>query len=94
MDALLTLRNMEDIKIRNDTKMKYISVNKANKLYEVIKISFFYMTVEAVQTGLTINDVPESEVWDISEFRNYKVKLVNNGGKAEIIDFAEWKQDA
>lgn len=91
MDALLTLRNMEDIKIRNDTKMKYISVNKANKLYEVIKISFFYMTVEAVQTDLTVNDVPESEVWDISEFRNYKVKLVNNGGKAEIVDFDEWK---
>lgn len=49
------------------------------------------MTVEAVQTDLTVNDVPESEVWYISEFRNYKVKLVNNGGKAEIVDFAEWK---
>lgn len=49
------------------------------------------MTVEAVQTDLTVNDVPESEVWDISEFRNYKVKLVNNGGMTEIVDFAEWK---
>lgn len=52
------------------------------------------MAVEAVQTGLAINDVPENEVWDISEFRDYKVRLVNNGGKAEIIDFAEWRQDA
>lgn len=50
------------------------------------------MTVEAVQTGLTVNDVPKSEVWDISEFKNYKVKLVNNGGKAEIIDFADYKK--
>lgn len=50
------------------------------------------MTVEAVQTGLTINDVSESEVWDISEFRNYKVKLINNGGKAEIIDFDDYKK--
>ena len=50
------------------------------------------MTLEAEQTGLTINDVPESEVWDISEFKNYKVKLMNVGGKAEIIDFAEWKE--
>lgn len=48
------------------------------------------MTVEAVQTDLTINDVPENEVWDISEFRNYKVKLVNNGGQAGIVDMAEW----
>lgn len=50
------------------------------------------MTVEAAQTDLTVNDVPESEVWDISEFRNYKVKLVNNGGKAEIIDFDGYKK--
>lgn len=49
------------------------------------------MTVEAVQTDLTVNDVPENEVWDISEFKNYKVKLVNNGGQAEVIDFDEWK---
>lgn len=48
------------------------------------------MIIEAVQTDLTVNDVPESEVWDISEFEHYKVKLINNGGKAEIIDMAEW----
>lgn len=73
----------------NDTKMKYISVS--DKLYEITKISFFYMTVEALQTDLTVNDVPENEVWDISEFKNYKVKLVNNGGQAVVIDFDEWK---
>lgn len=77
---------------RNDTKIKYLSI--AGIIYEITKISFFYMAVEAVQTGLAINDVPENEVWDISEFRDYKVRLVNNGGKAEIIDFAEWRQDA
>lgn len=51
------------------------------------------MTVEAVQTGLTVNDVPESEVWDISEFKNYKVKLVNNGGQAAVINFNDWKKE-
>ena len=71
--------------------MKYISVGK--KLYEIIKISFFYMEVEAVQTDLKINDVPESEVWDIWEFEYYKVKLINNGGQAEIIDFDKWKKE-
>lgn len=50
------------------------------------------MTVEAVQTDLTVNDVPESEVWDISEFKNYKVKLINHGGQAEIISLDDWKE--
>lgn len=72
--------------------MKYISVNKANKLYEITRISFFYMTVEAVETNLTIDDVPESEVWNIWEFEHYKVKLINNSGKAEIIDFEDWRE--
>lgn len=70
--------------------MKYISV--ANKLYEITRVSFFYMTVEAVETDLTVNDVPESEVWDIWEFEHYKVKLINNGGQAEIIDFEDWRE--
>lgn len=48
------------------------------------------MTITAVETDLAINDVSESEVWDVSEFRNYKVKLVNNGGMCEVIDMAEW----
>lgn len=70
--------------------MKYISIS--GKIYEVVKISFFYMKVEAVETNLTVNDVPESEVWDIGEFKDYKVKLINSGGQAEIIDIAEWKE--
>lgn len=69
--------------------MKYISV--LDKIYEITRISFFYMTVEAVQTDLMMNDVPESEVWDIAEFRNYKVRLVNNGGQTKMVDFEEWK---
>ena len=70
--------------------MKYIAV--ANKLYEITRISFYYMMVEAVETDLTVNEVSESEVWDISEFEHYKVKLVNNGGQAEVIDFNGWKE--
>jgi len=71
--------------------MKYILVGK-EKVYEIRKISFFYMTVEAVQTDLTMNEVPGNETWDIGEFKNYKVKLVNNGGQAEVIDFNGWKE--
>ena len=70
--------------------MKYISV--ANKIYEITKLLFFYMSIEAVETNFTMNDVPESEVWDIWEFEHYKVKLINSGGNAEIIDFEDWKE--
>lgn len=49
------------------------------------------MTIEAFQTNLTTEDVPEDELWDISEFKDYRVKLINNGGQAEVIDFEKWK---
>ena len=75
----------------DNTKIKYLNVE--GKVYEVTRISFFYMEIEASETDLTINDVPEDEVWDIEEFRNYKVKLVNNGGKAEIVDFEKFRKE-
>lgn len=49
------------------------------------------MKLEAVETDLTANDVPEDELWNLEELRNYKIKLVNNGGKAEIINFEEYR---
>lgn len=55
------------------------------------KISFFYMTIEAIETNLTATDVPEDELWDLEEFKDYRVKLINNGGQAEILDFEKWK---
>lgn len=49
------------------------------------------MTLEASETDLTINDVPADKMWDIEDFKNFKVKLINNGGRAEIVDFNVWK---
>ena len=48
------------------------------------------MTIEAIETNMTATDVPEDELWDISDFKNYKIKLINNGGQAEILDFEKW----
>ena len=48
------------------------------------------MEIEASETDLTIDDVPEDEVWNIEEFKNYGIKLVNNGGMGEIVDFSDW----
>ena len=49
------------------------------------------MTIEAIETNMTATDVPEDELWDLEEFKDYRVKLINNGGQAEILDFEEWK---
>lgn len=51
------------------------------------------MTIEAVETKLTAINVPEDGLWDISELRNYHIKLINSGGQAEIIDFAKWMNE-
>ncbi len=49
------------------------------------------MEIEAIQTNFTVDDVSEDEMWDLDEFRNYKVKLINgDGGMGEIVDFGEW----
>lgn len=50
------------------------------------------MTIEATGTNLTAADVPEYELWDISEFERYKVRLINNDGMGEIVDFGEFKK--
>ena len=49
------------------------------------------MTIEAVETDMMAGNVPTDEVWDIEEFKTYKIKLINNGGQAEIVDFSSWK---
>lgn len=73
----------------NNTKIKYLKVQ--DKLYEVTSISFFHMSIEATETELDPAAVPEDEIWDLEFFKDYKVKLVNKSGGAEIIDFEEWK---
>lgn len=69
-----------------DTKIKYIKV--ANKIYEVEKISFFNFTVQAKETDKTISDVPAEEVFDLTDFKEFKVTLRNWQGN--IVDFMEY----
>lgn len=73
----------------NNTKIKYLNV--ADKIYQVINISFFHMTLEAVETNLTAAKVSEDELWNLEEFEKYEVKLVNNGGEGKIVDFESYK---
>ncbi len=73
----------------NDTKIKYLLIADT-KIYEVISINWLHSYLEAKETDLNIGDVPESELWDISYFEDFRVRLVNGSGKTEIIDMAEW----
>ena len=72
----------------NNTKINYISVG--DKVYEVTSIQWLHLYLEAKQTDLNIDDVEESELWDISYFGDFRVRLVNRKGEAKIIDMAEW----
>lgn len=72
--------------IINETKIKYIKISNSDKLYEVKKISFYDFSIKAVETDLKIADVPEEEVFDISEFKDFRVTLKNKG-VGKIVEF-------
>ena len=50
------------------------------------------MTIEATETNLTAADVLDCELWDIGEFERYKVRLINNDGMGEIVDFGDLRR--
>lgn len=70
----------------NETRIKYIRV--LDKLYEIEKISFYYFTVTAKETDLTISDVPVEEIFDITDLKDFKITLRNWHGN--VVDFAEY----
>lgn len=49
------------------------------------------MEIRAVESLSSAADIPGDELWNIQDFKNYRIKLINNGGQAEIINFEEWK---
>lgn len=70
----------------SDTRIQYIRV--LNKLYEVERISFFTFDVTAKETDLTLADVPAEQVFDISNFKEFHVKLRNwHGNVTSLIDY-------
>ena len=73
----------------NETRIKYIRV--LDKLYEIEKISFYYFTVTAKETDKTIFDVPEKEVFDIKDFKDFKITLRNWQGN--VVDFKEYVEN-
>lgn len=76
--------------IINNSKIKYIKI--FDKFYKVKDISFSDLTVQAAETDYFITDIPENEVFDISELKEFKITLINKMGQAEVIDFVKWKR--
>ena len=59
-----------------------------DKLYEVEQISFFNFSVTAKETDKTIDDVSACEVFNITDFKDFNVKLCNWHGK--VVDLEEY----
>lgn len=73
----------------NETRIKYIKV--LDKLYEVESISFFYFTVSAKETNMTMADVPAEEVFDLTDFKEFHVTLRNWHGN--LVDFKNYVEN-
>ena len=66
------LRRIQTI---NNTKIQYLSV--ADKIYKVKNIDFHNLIIEATKTDLLVSDVPENELFPVEDFREFRVRLVN-----------------
>ena len=63
----------------NISKIQYLSAT-GTKIYKVTDIDFHNLIIEATETDLSIADVPESEVFPIEEFGEFRIRLINGGG--------------
>lgn len=62
----------------------------ADKIYKVTNINCLHFELEAKETELSAEDVEESELWNISNLGEFCIRLVNDSGMCEVIDFGEW----
>ena len=72
------------------TQIKYIKV--VDKLYRVTDISFTDMSIHAVETT-SATPVPQNVIFDLDDLKEFKIKLINNGGMADIVDFIVRKKN-
>ena len=70
----------------NETKIKYLTA--ADRIYKVTDINFSNLTLEASETDLLASDVPAEELFDVMDFKDFRVRLRNR--KGNLIDFAEF----
>ena len=73
-----------------DQRIKYLKV--IDKLYKIAEISFRDKTIRATETDLPLGDIPEQEIFDIFDFEEFKITLINNHGLGKVIDFEKFRQ--
>lgn len=72
--------------IINNTRIQYLLAK--DKVYKVTNIDFGELVIETRKTDLDINDVPENEIFDIRDFKDFHVILHN--WRRNIVNFREW----
>lgn len=77
---------MKEAQTINDTKIKYIKIDGADKKYIVEKISFYDFSIKALETDLKVGDVAEDEIFPIENFKEFRVTL-KNGNVDNVVEF-------
>lgn len=62
-----------------------------DKIYRVTGLHLFCLSMEAEETELSESEVLPEELFDIFDFKDYRIHLVNSKGKANIVDMGKWK---
>ena len=68
-----------------EVKIKYLLV--ADKVYKVTNTDFNNLIIEASETDLVAADVPADEVFDLADFKEFRVRLRN--WKGSIVKFPD-----
>lgn len=63
---------------------------KIDKVYNVTPINWLHFFLEAKETDLSAADVEESEMWDISFFEHFQIRLENDSGEIKFINMDEY----
>lgn len=87
---MIQIQNVNQEDTKNITRIKYISIG--GKIYKVTDISVAELHIEAAETELSTDEIPENELWDIEELGQYQIKLLNRQRKIKIINIDQWKQ--
>ena len=72
----------------NITQIKYIKIR--DKLYRVTDISFTDMNIHAAE-ATPAAEISQNTVFDIAELKEFRIRLVNNSGMADVVEFGAWK---
>lgn len=77
--------------MNNITKINYIRI--CGELYHVTDISFYHMAI-TVETITGDIQPPEDEVFDITDFSEFRITINNRNGDElpKVIQLSEWKK--